>query len=116
MDTFLTEIFELMLSSTFTCGYTFEFCDIVYYIQDTTEQFELKKLKDKPEAVADNMFVNDLYQSSNLLTNPPTFNILFFSDFQVDPNYEAGTSSIYCNEPSCCHSSEPSVNEIDGAP
>ena len=57
----MEEVFLLMLSPAFSCGYLFDLCDTVYYVANSTDEFQREILKDKPEAVADNSFLNNLY-------------------------------------------------------
>lgn len=39
VEVFLEEIFELMLSPQFSCGYLFDLCDDLYFVANSTEEF-----------------------------------------------------------------------------
>lgn len=87
-----------MLSPTMVCGYIFDLCEETRYELLTTSEFQDEILSTKPSFVRNNSFIDDIYSKSNPSTLPPTFRVLFFSDFEIDMDYATNSSvSLGCH-------------------
>lgn len=111
VDLIYSEIFNLMLSPTMVCGYLFDLCETSHYELLSTKAYQNITLIDKPELVANNSFLDMLYQKSNPSTFPPTFRVLFFSDFEIDMQYVTNSSIS-----GGCHGNTTDVGDADKAP
>lgn len=70
--------------------------------QYTWLNWQEEKLKTKPISYKENNVLDEIYQYSNPVINPPVFRILFLSDIELDFNYKVN-SSVECYDESCCH-------------
>ena len=62
--------------------------------------FTSRVLSDKPSILADDNFVNNLYE--NMKAQPrDTFNLVHFSDAHIELEYAASSSNV-CQETVCC--------------
>lgn len=109
------EIFNLMLSQNMVCGYLFDLCTTNYYKQNTTAEWLTRINATKPADASTNDFLDKLYDTNNMTTNPPLFKILWMSDLDIDINYVVD-SSVNCYDYSCCHETRMAATEDEKAP
>lgn len=113
-----SEIFELMLHKNFICGYIFDFCGAtageVYYQKLNVSDWQELYLASKPAAVANNDYLDYLYDLSSPDLDPPTFSVLWLSDIELDMFYTEGASTS-CDDEACCHAKDVAVFDADKA-
>jgi len=94
-NTINTNIFELLIHEDYICHYLIPLCDQQTYITLNTEDYIKETLKDKPEYIRKDDFIDQLHlKISQEKENSNTYKILQISDWHVDLRYQEGTSKI----------------------
>lgn len=60
--TILNNLAELMVSPQYTCQVELSTCNREWYTRNTVQAYADRVLASKPSAIADDNFINDLYE------------------------------------------------------
>ena len=101
-DVILPALTRLVLSPDYMCNKIVGICkDTTYEVIDYSEYVH-RILKDKPDFLNDNDYINKLYKVVMAdRGNRRTFKAVHMSDLHVDLDYTPGTNAN-CNTPLCC--------------
>ena len=102
---------ELTLQPGYMCSKILPLCGQDFYQTLDHEDFTRKMLADKPPAIADDNFVNALYETISqdpLRNERKTIKIVQFTDIHLDLKYVSGADKI-CSYVICCR-------EVNGFP
>ena len=104
------EIFQLMLSQNFVCGFLFDFCGDTagetYFDQLYVEKFQNDTLASKPTTGPPSKNIQlDYFYELLQPDSPATFKVLFLSDIELDLDYVEGKSTD-CPDFACCHAKD----------
>lgn len=93
---------KFLLSPDYVCSRLLKSCHDVDFEVLTHEDYVERVLKDKPEFLEGNDFIDNLYKKIKQSSEPrKTIKAVHFSDIHVDFEYTPGTNAN-CNMPLCC--------------
>lgn len=102
----MTHFFEQQGTQKFICGYLLPLCKIEYS-QLKVEDYAWRILKDKPREVADDNYLNKIYQTINTRdmdgSIKQNIRVLQISDWHVDLDYKVNSIRENCKHSLCCH-------------
>ena len=101
-DVIVPTLTNFVLSPDYLCAKIIESCDDVDFIELDAKEYVTRILKDKPDIIKNDDFIDSLYGKMKESNVPrKTFKAAHFSDVHVDLFYKAGTNAK-CNLPLCC--------------
>lgn len=93
---------RFLLSPEYICNKLLKSCNEIDYQVLNATDFVQRVLKEKPDFLEDNEYVNKLYKVIKLDTQKRnTIKAIHYSDAHVDLDYAPGTNAN-CNVPLCC--------------
>jgi hypothetical protein len=103
LDRFFDTAFKVTLNKDFVCHYVFPVCEKKVYEAISFEAYRERVLRDKPQELAGDDFINKVYQEIEQDGDevPKTYNIVQITDWHVDLNYKEG-SNRNCAWEMCC--------------
>jgi hypothetical protein len=101
-DIIIPVLADFLLSPDYMCNRALQVCnDVTFEVLDEKEYVD-RVLSTKPENLANNDFIDNLYSSIKIQNAPrKTFKAAHYSDVHVDFEYLPGTDAA-CNMPLCC--------------
>lgn len=102
------------LKPEYFCEKISKTCDTNYYIEDKHEDFRDRVLKDKPEHIQDDEFIQKLYDGMKGQKDRKTFKALHLADLHVDLSYKPG-ANWNCDTVICCRTSSGPVTKPEYA-
>ena len=101
-DVVVPQILDFLLSPSYACGRIGGFCSSHQWKTLDSSDYIQRILKDKPDFLKDNDFVNQQYRQINADPSPrKTVKVLHITDLHLDFEYKEGTN-VHCDEPLCC--------------
>jgi len=101
ISTIMNELPEFLTSPRYFCGRVTGACSNPYKVLDP-KLFIDRVVKDKPDEIKENNFIDNLYEEITSDPHPrETIRVLHFSDIHLDFEYTAGANTN-CNQPTCC--------------
>jgi hypothetical protein len=101
-DILIPVLADSILSTDYMCAYFLELCDTPTFTKYFAADYATALLATKPASLADNNYVNSLYDIIKADPNPrPTYKAVQISDVHIDFYYEIGSNSD-CHDYLCC--------------
>ena len=103
------QLLNLVLTPDYFCSRVAGFCANPSYHTLNEQAFIERVLADKPQFIANNSFIDQLYEEISADPEPrETIRVLHMSDIHIDFEYQVGANTD-CGKPVCCR-------EGDGTP
>ena len=97
-------LYDLLLTEDFICSYVIPICgDELSFLKLTIEDYAELILKDKPDLIKEDNFLDELYRKVALEEDETdAYYVLTVSDWHADMNYKVGANKKNCKELNCC--------------
>jgi hypothetical protein len=106
-DLVIHTLLQFDLQPDFVCEEVFPACHDDLYVELKVEDFAHRILSDKPDYIADDNFINNLYQSISGSQKRETFKMVHLTDVHFDLKYTVGANSdCGINNVVCCRAEQ----------
>lgn len=101
-DVLIPQLTKFMMTPDYSCSRLFGFCNSPKWYTLSSEDYIRRMIADKPEAIRNNDYIDNIYQQIKNDPNPrETLRVLHMSDIHMSTEYQEGNNKN-CGEPLCC--------------